>query len=239
MNPLSSRLLQFRYFSDRRLETYYRRTLNDRALADRWSAHYLGGLPIAPGALVLDHGCGRGRHTALLSQLGFDVCAQDVARHAWWGSLQARFQTVPPNATKLPWADRVFSLMLDVEVLHYANEAQLEQFAREAFRVLAPGAFWVTLEANDRGYGAFLPKRFMGRLHSLARVRDLATRAGFAEVDVRYEGFYAPFLPRLVDFARKQGWPGPLDVSDFGSWLESKTPDERRALWCLRLQKPA
>ncbi len=233
-------MLPFRYFSDRRLEAYYGRTLTDRVLADRWSDHYLGGLPIAPGALVLDHGCGRGRHTALLSQLGFDVCAQDVSCHPWWSRLPGvRLQSVPPAAERLPWGDRVFSLMLDVEVLHHANETQLERLTQEAFRVLAPGACWVILEANDRGYGAFLPERHYGRLHSIARVRDLAARAGFVEVDVRFEGFYAPVVPRLINFARKQAWPSPFDVSDFGSWLELKTPDERRALWCLRLQKPA
>jgi SAM-dependent methyltransferase len=239
LNPLSSRLLPFRYFGDARVEGYYRRTLYDARLANRWSHHYLAGLRLAPGALVLDYGCGRGRHAALLSRLGFTVCAQDVATHTWWARLpDVHFQRVPAAAPKLPWGSNAFSLMLNVEVLHYLDDAEVESLVGEAFRVLAPGGSWIAVEANDRSYGAFLPKRFYTRLHSLARIRDVAVRAGFEEIDICFEGFYAPLMPRLVNFIRKQAWPAPYDVSDFGTWLESKTPNEKRALWRLRLRKP-
>jgi SAM-dependent methyltransferase len=237
-NPVGSRLSPLRYFSDWRVEQYYRRTLSDPLLAQWWSQHYLGGLTIDPHVPVLDHGCGRGRSAAILSQLGFDVAAQDVRVHSWWRNLpDCRFQQVPAAAPRLPWADGAFALAIDIQVIHDLEESRLESLAQEMHRVLAPGGFWMLLEANSMSYGARMPRRYWGRLHALERVRRIALHAGFSEVDHRYEGVYAPVLPGLVNFVRKQAWPAAFTIEDHGSWLERIIPDRRRAFWLLRLRK--
>ena len=238
LDPLSSRLSPARYLAEWRLEGYYRRTLSDAALADAWGRDYLDGLGLSKGARVLDHGCGRGRHSAILSRLGFTVSAQDVQSHPWWRELKdVTFQVVPPAAPRLPWTDRSFHLVLDVGVLHYIPASALPAVAGEVHRILDAGGCWVLLEANEQGYGAFANRRQIGRLHSLPYVRDVMAAAGFEEVDVAYEGYYAPVLPRLVNFVRTVAWPGPLDLSDRHSALAMRTPPERRALWRLRLRK--
>jgi SAM-dependent methyltransferase len=239
LNPLSSRLSPLRYFSDWRVEQYYRRTIADQALARDWGQHHLRELDVQPGAPILDHGCGRGRHAALLAQLGFQVVGQDVRSHAWWGTLQnCFFQVVPSTAALLPWKDRAFALVLDVAVIHYLTHDRLVSLAAEVFRVLAPGGHWLLLEANDKGYGAVAPRRSIGRLYSLDSVREVVARAGFCEVDLTYEGFYAPMFPVFVNFVRKVARPGPVDLNDHGSTLAARIPAGRRACWRLRLLKP-
>ena len=238
VSPLGSRLSPLRYFSDWRVEQYYRRTLRDRAVADTWARHYLSGLDLDARAPVLDHGCGRGRNTALLAQLGFEVAAQDVVAHPWWQAVrECQFQQVPASAPRLPWTNESFGLVLDVQVIHDLEDRRLADLVDEVGRVLVPGGYWVLLEANAAGYGAWMPRRYWGRLHTLDRVRELTAQAGFRECDCRYEGVYAPVLPSAINFLRKQAWPGTFSVDDFGSPLETMIPDDRRAFWVLRLRK--
>ena len=190
-------------------------------------------------AAVLDYGCGRGRHVGLLSQLGFRVGAQDVKPHTWWRQFQrCAFQVVPAAAPGLPWREHTFEAVLDVTVIHHLAPPQLRQLAGEVFRVLMPGGYWLLVEANDESLGAAAPRRYYGQLHSLADVQQLARATGFVEVDHRYDGFYAPVAPTFINFLRKQAWPAPFSVDDFGSRLAAHFPPRRRAVWQLRLQKP-
>jgi len=238
-DPLSSRLSPLRWFTDWRVEQFYRRTLTDGTLARSWASHYLRDLALAKGASVLDHGCGRGRNTALLRQLGYQVSAQDIAPQSWWQRLPScQFQSVPVPAPHLPWQDRAFALVVDVGVVHYMTEAQFAAFAAEVFRVLSPGGYWLLLEGNDGSYGAARMRQIIGQLHSLDTSRRIVAGAGFAEVDLGYEGFYAPALPLSVNFVRKLMRPGPVDLGDARSSLAARIPERRRAYWRLRLQKP-
>jgi SAM-dependent methyltransferase len=238
-SPLSSRLSPLRYFADWRVEQYYRRTLADQSLAEQWASDYLEGLTLAPHAVVLDHGCGRGRHSALLSRLGYQVAAQDITSHSWWRHLPAcTFQTVSAEAERLPWNEHTFALVVDVGVIHYLTEAQLSKLAGEVLRVLQPGGFWLLLEGNSESYGASRMRSIIGRLHEVDTVRRLASAAGFQELDLSYEGFYAPLIPLYVNFVRKLMRPGPMDLNDHRSVLAARLPSRRRAHWRLRLTKP-
>lgn len=226
-------LAPLRAFHRWRLDRYYDRTRDDRTLAERWAAHYLAGLVLPPHARVLDHGCGRGRVTAQLTQLGYHVTGTDTQPHPWWSTVRA--QWVVEQGTRLPFADQHFDLALDVGVIGHFSESALRELASEMRRVLKPGATWMVLEANSDSYGAAGPRRWYGRLHTLATMRAIAATAGFREIDVWYEGVYLPVLPRVVNILRKQLWPGPMTIEDYGTWLERRIPTERRALWCLRL----
>ena len=238
-NPLGSRLSPLRHITDFRINQYYRRSLSDRSLAEAWGRHNLQGLNLQPGAMVLDHGCGRGRHSAFLSNLGFQVAAQDIQVNFWWRKLrQCVFQSVPASAPRLPWKDGTFALVYDFAVIHYMSEQQLSAFVAEVFRVLAPGGYWLLAEPNDESYGAPTMRRAIGRLHSLAHTRETVAQCGFQEVDLSYEGFFAPAFPLYVDFLRKILNPSPLDVSDFESTIAARIAPRRRKHWRLRLQKP-
>lgn len=238
LNPLSSRLSPLRYIGNWRVNRYYDRTLSDAVLAQNWARRNLRELHLPRGAAVLDHGCGRGRHIELLSQLGFIVGAQEVVAHPWWHRLPECFiQKVPASAPRLPWKDATFAMVLDFLVLQNLPLERLSALASEVLRVLAPGGYWLIAEANDESYGAATMRRIIGRLHPVTTVREIAARAGFVEIDLTYEGFYAPMFPRAVDFVRKTMHPGAFDVDDYRSTLAARIPASRRKMWLLRLRK--
>ena len=240
LNPIASKLSPLRYFGDWRVNQYYRRTLNSEAMAQEWGRHALFGLNLEHGAAVLDHGCGRGRHVAFLRQLGFSVAAQDIESHpAWKGIRGCVFQKAPMTAPRLPWRDRVFSLVIDSTVIQNFSKDRLQALALEIFRVLVPGGYWIIEEANDSSYGAATMKGLIPYLHSADTVKAICKRAGFNEIDLIYSGFIAPIFPFATDFVRRMLWPGPLDIDDHRSWLAVKVEAKRRKRWQLRLVKPA
>lgn len=236
LNPLSNPLLPLRYWSKFRTEQYYQRTLNDKNLAEKWADHYLSGLNLPKDAVVMDHSCGRGRNIGLLNQSGFQVVGQDILAHPWWGNFpDSGFQVVPPYSQGLPWKSSRFDLINDALVVSYIPEIILEPFIKEIRRILKPGGYWIILEANNQSYGQ---KHFqIKNLLPLESMRSLATQNGFKEIDVSYEGFYAPFFPLFINFLRKQCGPWPMDISDYNSWIAKQIPPEKRGLWLLRLQR--
>lgn len=239
LNPIASRFSPLRLLSDLRVEAYYKRTLTEDIMAEGWGNHYLRGLALKKGDVLLDHGCGRGRNVALATQMGYSVVGQDTKPNPWWLKLSTSgFQTVPSICTKLPWASKSFSAVINFQVIHYLTDEQLKTHVQEVFRVLKPGGYWLLLEANDKSYGAYLPKQLIGQLYPLHYMQQLSRDSGFEEIDYSYEGFYAPIFPRFVNFIRKQCSLKSFDVADYSSWIESLTPPERRACWLLRLHKP-
>ena len=239
LHPLKSPFSFLTHFAKRRVGTYYGRTLKDRDLAEEWADHYLKGLMLRPGAWILDHGCGRGRHVGLAAQLGYKVFSQDIIRDDWWRNLpDCGFQVVPPDVTRLPWRNQFFDLMLNFMVISFFSGERLEFLAREVDRVLKPGGYWIILEANSEGYGAHIPRKHYGRLHSLRDTIRVVTSAGFKIIDVSYEGFYAPVFPVFINFVRRVCAPWPLDLADHHSWMAKLIKQQRRALWLLRLMKP-
>lgn len=239
LNPMANRLSPLRLLNDLRVEAYYKKTLTDVILAERWGKHYLEGLALKKGDVIFDHGCGRGRNVALATQLGYRVVGQDIKPNTWWRRLSTSgFQVVHPTCTNLPWASEAFSALINVGVIHYLTEEQLKTYIQEVFRVLKPGGYWLLLEANDKSYGAYLPKQLIGQLYPLHYIQQLGRNNGFEEIDYSFEGFYAPIFPRFVNFIRKQCSLKSFNVSDYGSCIESLTPPECRACWLLRLRKP-
>lgn len=237
LNPLTSPLSPLIAFSHYKTEQYYERTLHDRALANDWQIHYISDLNLSPGALILDHGCGRGRNIGLLNQLGFKVCGQEMTMFKWWGLFpDSFFQVVAPSFEHLPWTTSSFDMVLDIEVLQHLNFKQLELYGKEIFRVLRPGGFWLILEANSLSYNADRFRKYYGRLHSLDEVQLIMRKIGFEEIDHSFESFYSPIFPSLINYIRKNCF-GSLNLSDFDSHLAAKIKPQKRGLWLLRLNK--
>ena len=239
VDPLRTPLLPFRYLTAVRTERYYQRTITDRALAERWAAHYLRDLPVPPQAIVLDFGCGRGRNVGLMTQLGHRVAGHDLRPHPWWNRLGGSGFQTSGDAEHLPWARAAFDLVVEVGVLHYLPAPVAARHVREIAGLIKPGGSWVLLEANAAGSGARAVRDQIGRLHDLETVRHWIADSGLREVDVTFEGYYAPMLPGLINYLRKQLSPRPLDIPDYDSLLARRTAPERRGFWRLRLQKPA
>ena len=101
---------------------------------------------------ALDYGCGEGRNSLHLSQLGYSVLATDVSK----GTIEATrkrtsgeaitVRLIPPGDT-LPAQDASIDLILAFEVLHWLGSNKLFEFYLNEFsRVLKPeGNFVFTM----------------------------------------------------------------------------------------------
>ncbi|MBF0815804.1 class I SAM-dependent methyltransferase [Microbacterium paludicola] len=135
------------------------------AAADDWSTYWaasaqpvwpalLDGAAVAPGARVLDVGCGSGQLLAHLESQGFAVAGTDPAPRM----VELAREHAPGADVRLggfealPFPDGAFDAVLAVNSLQFAEDHVAA--LREAARVLAPGgaigvASWAETSRND------------------------------------------------------------------------------------------
>ena len=116
---------------------------------------------LPPEASLLDVGCGRGRNTLYLSQLGFSAWGCDLSpvaleiakRRAQQMDLPIYFQV--SDLTCLPYRDNSFAGAICVHVLPYHLKADIAKGIREVWRVLQPhGWLYIDLlDLDDAEYG--------------------------------------------------------------------------------------
>jgi tellurite methyltransferase len=98
------------------------------------------------GRRALDLGCGVGRHSLLLAELGFETHALDgsasgiahLAREAQARGLTVKAQT--GLMTDLPFAAQTFDYVLAFNVIYHGDRPIVERALNEIARVLKPGA---------------------------------------------------------------------------------------------------
>jgi tellurite methyltransferase len=109
------------------------------------------------GALVLDLGCGVGRHVTYLGGRGFRMAGADVAPTGVQRTLAAcaehglSVDVRVCDMTLLPWPDAHFDGVLSTSTIHHALRANIQQAIDEVWRVFKPGGlFLVDFPCTDR-----------------------------------------------------------------------------------------
>ena len=232
MHPIGGLLSPIRTITRKRTDKYYARSLHDIELAREFYNFYFCDLTIPDQAKVLDHGCGRGRNTALLTRLGFHVSSIDVYLDPWWSNLrEADFTVVPIDKKYLPYKKDSFDLVLDWGVLGHLDSHALKHHAHEVYRVLRPGGYWATLEAHAEGFGVEVNRRHYGRLHSIDTMHNVAFEAGFKLIRQTNIGFYAPIFPIFVNALRINLNPfAKIYDPAMGGFCSRLVPESRRPL---------
>ncbi|HVM18171.1 MAG TPA: class I SAM-dependent methyltransferase [Gaiellaceae bacterium] len=110
----------------------------------------------APGADVLEVGCGTGLLAIYLARAGRRVTGADVSRVALAEAARhadGHVRLVHLDGVALPFDTESFDLVYTVEVLEHLHERDAEPHLRECFRVVRPGgALWL-LTPNARFSG--------------------------------------------------------------------------------------
>jgi len=113
---------------------------------------------VAPGARVLDLGCGAGRNAVWLAQQGFDVTAIDVSPHAvqlaraFAAESNAQLQVMEADATDLAGLpENHYDLAYDGRCLHLIVEQELrDAYLRSVLRVLRPSGLYFAINIGGR-----------------------------------------------------------------------------------------
>jgi 2-polyprenyl-3-methyl-5-hydroxy-6-metoxy-1,4-benzoquinol methylase len=112
---------------------------------------------LAPGALILDLGCGTGLHARALATQGFRIIGLDVDLDAvetartlcdedasGVSSPESSPEYLVARAEHLPFGDGVFDAVICLDVLHWcADEAAFRQVWGDVWRALKPSGLFV------------------------------------------------------------------------------------------------
>jgi demethylmenaquinone methyltransferase / 2-methoxy-6-polyprenyl-1,4-benzoquinol methylase len=112
----------------------------------RWRRHTVGALRLAPGATVLDVGCGTGDLCDVVTRAGYSPIGVDFSA----GMLAAAHSRAPlarADALALPVPDGSTDGVVSGFALR--NFVDLERFFRESARVLRPGGRLAALETAE------------------------------------------------------------------------------------------
>jgi SAM-dependent methyltransferase len=163
----------------------------------------------AAGGRLLEIGCGEGSNLLYLNEprpevrlVGLDFAREKLTLIA---SGSGAIQAVCADATRLPFAPRVFDVILIRDLLHHVNWARREVLA-EASHLLRAGGSMVVMESN--------PRTLLNRVYRLvqpveAGMEDstpenlLSLGKQFGAVELHY--LEASFLVRAVAYF--VGWP--------------------------------
>lgn len=183
----------------RSIETRYERYLSDQETAKRFARTYLPlEMQNGEGRQVLDIGCGRGRHVAMLNQLGFTVTGMDVQRHPYWGRI-SNADFIIGSAECLPYIpDSSFDLIVCMQVLMYLKNDDL--VLAQIRRILKREGYLLLQVTNKENLHTFLTNQpltqdpFIQRYYKESELCSKLQERGFTIDRVWTEKFYTPFF---------------------------------------------
>ncbi len=216
-------------------EWLYNRYLCDRGTALKFRQTYI---PLVDGFRVLDFGCGRGRHAAMLTQLGFEATGVDQTRFKWWDKTNNKVRTsfsVGGTEHMTILGAGYFDLCLCFLVLYLVDNDQglLEQF----HRVLRPGGYLVLQVPNADNLWTLRTGKYLNdyepikQYYTVKSLTEKVEKAGFRVERVWYEKYYNPRHVKLVNAALG------LLPECVGKWAEKRIPERNRGainLWARK-----
>jgi ubiquinone/menaquinone biosynthesis C-methylase UbiE len=112
--------------------------------------------------MILDLGCGSGRHTVYFARKGFNVYGIDIAREgvrlarAWLRKegLKAKLR-LRSIYERLPYPDNFFDAVISVRVIHHARIAIIRAVIREVERVLKPNGLIFVIRVSKKVAAGF------------------------------------------------------------------------------------
>lgn len=159
------------------------------------------GRSLPPGARLLDIGCGTGANAAVLRGPGRTVVGIDAARPslALARSLGCHDAWLAGDATRLPFADGSFDVVVALDVLEHLDDDAAG--AREMHRVLRPGGSAIVfVPALPALWGLQDEVSHHRRRYTRRTLRPLIEAAGFR---VHHETYFNTLLLPPIFLARR------------------------------------
>jgi tellurite methyltransferase len=198
---------------------------------------------LAPGAFVLDVGCGVGRHVVYLGGRGFRMAGMDLSPTGVQKSYEAcaerqiAFDGRVADMTTLPWADATFDAVLSTSTVCHHLRADMMKTMDEVRRVLKPG-------------GVFLVDFLHKDTQSYLRIKEQAVSGELVEVEPNTFVDQSPepdrnddaFLPHhYVDEAEVREILSSFEFIKLWADLPGRTAEgelAQRGHWVAWVQKP-
>ncbi len=107
---------------------------------------------------VLDVGCGRGRHSLFLAELGFNVTAQDISpegieqllKEAKKRKLDGKIKTIVCDMLDMPFKNNSFDCVLGFHSIFHTDYAGLKTVISKVTAILKKsGRLYITLNSKD------------------------------------------------------------------------------------------
>jgi SAM-dependent methyltransferase len=184
------------------IETRYEQYLSDKATASQFARTYLPE-PLQEGwdRNAFDVGCGRGRHAAMLSQLGFHVTGMDVQPHPYWSRIRNASFLVGTVGSLSSIPNGTFDLVVCMQVLMYLidDDAALAQMRRILKR---EGYLLLQVTNADNLHTVFTQQplfedSYLERYYRKADLYNKLEQNGFIVERLWMEKFYFPFFVSL------------------------------------------
>ncbi len=172
-----------------------------------------------PSLPVLDMGCGPGRDSLLLAQMGFNVLAADLSEamldearmrcQGQQGAERITFQRMDMHSLDLP-NDACAGLWVSASFLHIPKRENLAVL-KELVRVLAPGGpiMLLVIEADSGDDERFEIHKESGKTRFFARYRGSELWALLEQAELRVNEITTTIDERFSDWRR---WLGALAI---------------------------
>ena len=193
-----------KWYRRRWMERYRERCLYDRTLAESFRRTYLSDELQVETCRVLDFGCGWGRHSAMLAQLGFSVVAMDIVPTTFWNRVEGVHFLVAGAKELAAFESGNFGLCVCMQVLMYVEDDF--QCLKDIRMALAREGYLLLQVTNrDNLYtkitGKFLSDDpFLIRYYGQDEIIQLVEQAGFQVVKTWTEKVYAPIFHRVFNY---------------------------------------
>jgi SAM-dependent methyltransferase len=186
--------------------------------------------------LVLDFGCGRGRHCAILSQCGFKVVGIDLETFGYWLKIPD-VQFIQGDERKLEaFHDETFDLAISFQVLYVIKDDVT--LLNELLRVVKRGGYLVLQVTNQDNLRTVITHKYLVsdpqilRYYTIEGITLLLSNVGFKVVKIWTEKFYPPYLLGAIGFLLEFIFPHCVQ-----EWTSNRTPPRNRGLINVIAQK--
>ena len=234
LNPILSPLSPLTVITKHRVNNYYKDILLNKDRARKFFHHYLNKAKLKPGDVVFEFGCGKGRIAAVLSLLEFKVIGCDIYNDNYRKKIENSLFYVKNSETLgIYLKANSCKMVVDFMTLNYISADKVPEYFNALLNVLDKDGYLLLLSANPESYGSHIFHKYQPNVYNKNFITDILIKQRFNIIETKFEGFYSPFFPILINWFRKN-LQFQFELFDYNSKLATLiSPIKRGHFWIL------